>query len=160
MGLKHYHLASKKCSPEVRSRSPYAIPIQAINRCLMASVWWDSDLRVSSLGLILASAGACDMPACRAKSEDASSGGLASHLAHPIGHLLAMICKYCIDEVIQGLELSLIKQGKRTCFRRSLTHTIPHSGVPLMSAKGLADSRCLKLPPQATTYLQRRRTVR
>ena len=29
------------------------MPFQAINRCLMASVWWGSDLRVSSLGLIL-----------------------------------------------------------------------------------------------------------
>ena len=30
------------------------MPFQAKNRCLMASVWWASDLRVSSLGLILA----------------------------------------------------------------------------------------------------------
>ena len=29
------------------------MPFQAMNRCLMASVWWGSDLRVSSLGLIL-----------------------------------------------------------------------------------------------------------
>ena len=26
---------------------------QAVNRCLMASVWWASDFRLSSLGLIL-----------------------------------------------------------------------------------------------------------
>ena len=29
------------------------MPFQAINRCLMASVWWASDFRLSSLGLIL-----------------------------------------------------------------------------------------------------------
>ena len=26
---------------------------QAVNRCLMASVWWASDFRLSTLGLIL-----------------------------------------------------------------------------------------------------------
>ena len=26
---------------------------QAVNRCLMASVWWVSDFRLSTLGLIL-----------------------------------------------------------------------------------------------------------
>jgi hypothetical protein len=26
---------------------------QAVNRCLMASVWWASDVRLSTLGLIL-----------------------------------------------------------------------------------------------------------
>ena len=28
---------------------------QAVNRCLMASVWWASDFRLSTLGLILGS---------------------------------------------------------------------------------------------------------
>ena len=32
------------------------MPFQAINRCLMASVWWASDFRLSSLGLILVAA--------------------------------------------------------------------------------------------------------
>ena len=27
--------------------------LQAVNRCLMASVWWASDVRLSTLGLIL-----------------------------------------------------------------------------------------------------------
>ena len=36
------------------------MPFQAINRCLMASVWWASDLRVSSLGLILVDCAAAE----------------------------------------------------------------------------------------------------